>query len=52
MDGVLADFDTGYAAAFGPHGGKEADNAEAAIVRWNANGQNRSPVSRARQREG
>ena len=28
MDGVLADFDRGYAALFGPHGGKEADDVD------------------------
>ena len=33
MDGVLADFDTGYAILFGPHGGKEADNVDWQKVR-------------------
>ena len=33
MDGVLADFDTGYANAFGPHGGKAADNVDWAQIR-------------------
>lgn len=28
MDGVLADFDTGYKAAFGDFGGKEADDVD------------------------
>lgn len=28
MDGVLADFDRGYAERFGAHGGKEADNVD------------------------
>jgi len=33
MDGVLADFDTGYANLFGPHGGKEADDVDWEKVR-------------------
>src|SRR4051794_10738875 len=33
MDGVLADFDRGYADLFGPHGGKEADDVDWALVR-------------------
>lgn len=32
MDGVLADFDRGYALHFGAHGGKEADNVDWAKV--------------------
>jgi hypothetical protein len=33
MDGVLADFDTGYANLFGPHGGKDSDDVDWKKVR-------------------
>ena len=33
MDGVLADFDSGYAALFGPHSGREADDVDWSLVR-------------------
>jgi hypothetical protein len=33
MDGVLADFDTGYRSMIGPMGGKEADDVDWKLVR-------------------